>query len=85
VAHAGLGSPAGLEIGGIYLERVEMKGSMGVEGLRRLRVVLQTGEGRVPREHRQDARVSASLQDAHFGSPPSSRQQGAGKLVLFRR
>lgn len=40
-------------------------------------------EGRVSRENRQDARVSASLRDTHFGSPPSSRQQGAGKLVLF--
>lgn len=85
MAQAGLGSQAGLETGGIYLGRLEVEGSTDTKGLLRLRVVLQTGEGRVPRENRQDARVSASLQDSHFGSPPFGRQQGAGKLVLFRR
>lgn len=84
VAQAGLGSQVVLETRGIFIERLKVGGEHG-HGT----AVLAEGgaadrEGRVFRENRQDARVSASLRDTHFGSPPSSRQQGAGKLVLFR-
>lgn len=43
--------------------------------------VLQTGEGRVPREERQDARASASPPGHSFW--PTALQQGADKCVLF--
>lgn len=83
VANVGLGGQAGLGVEGIHSGRLDTGGEcrpwevpLHALGLLWLRVVLQTGEGRVPREDRQDARVSASLQDAHFGFLPSSREEG---------
>lgn len=84
MAHTGLGSQAGLEIGGTYLERVEVDGEHGCGG------AAKAEGGSVDRGRAGAQGAQAGCQGVcqppgrSFWLPTLSRQQGAGKLVLFR-